>query len=139
MYNTVTINDYKDIDIEFDDDNIRRIKAQFKHVLDNRNLKHINKLLDLLKNEEITVEGYIRDCEVDEDEIVEAYNRINNEDGTYEDGYNDAKDEIKENQRRMKFSSKVLWKLEKIAYNFGNQEEITREDCREILHLLGDD
>ena len=110
-------------------------------VFSKRNLKHINKLLDLLKNEEITVEGYIRDCEVDEDEIVEAYNRINNEDddGTYEDGYNDAKAEIKENQKRMKFSSKALWKLEKIAYNFGNQEEITREDCREILRLLGDE
>lgn len=94
----------------------------------------VDKIMNLLQkagNEyELTnVDCYIDEVQVDSDNLPENDN--------YDNGYEDAKEECaKEKDFYKSLKSSLILKLNHKAYSFGNQEEITCEDCREILDLL---
>ena len=94
----------------------------------------VDKIMNLLQktgNEyELTnVDCYIDQVQVNSDSLPENDN--------YNDGYDDAKKEcVKEKDFYKSLKSSLILKLNHKDYNFGNQEEITREDCHEILDLL---
>lgn len=75
------------------------------------------------------IDCYVDNVEVDDDNLPIKDN--------YDDGYDAAKEEVEKTIDRVKsLKSPLITKIERKAFNYGKQEEITREDCRELIDLI---
>lgn len=94
----------------------------------------VDKVMELLEksgnNYELTnVDCFVDHVEVDDNDIPEKDN--------YNEGYEAAQEEverIRDNVKCMK--SPLIMKIERKAFNYGKQEDLTREDCKEIIDLF---
>lgn len=75
------------------------------------------------------IDCYVDSVEVDDDNLPIKDN--------YDDGYDAAKEEVEKVIDHVKScKSPLITKIERKAFNYGKQEEITREDCRELIDLI---
>lgn len=94
----------------------------------------VDKVMELLEKagnsyELTSVDCYIDQVDVDEDDIPMKDN--------YDDGYDAAKEEVEKTIDRVKsLKSPLIMKIERKAFNYGKQEDITRKDCKELIELI---
>ena len=144
MYVTVDVYDYVETDVEINNSFINSLQERLEYFVEknfekeedrNKYKEHIDTIVELLEKEKDNnyslsdVSVYIDQVDVDENDIPEKDN--------YDDGYEDAKNELEQYRDRLKsIKSPLLLKIERKAYNYGKQEEITREDCKELSELF---
>ena len=144
MYWTVDIEDSVAVKVDFSEGNINSIIKQLKDkVSDNfyteEELKQIEDSLKKLSlyNQEYNVLGYLEDIELDEDEIDDAYFKIHEGEGSYDDGYDEALECVRQSKIKTKMNNGLLLqKLEHLAYGYGNQEPLTKDEIKKIKELL---
>lgn len=141
IYN-IDINDYADVEIQFDENTRSSIIQQFIKKFSKRYTpEEINEISNILKKLDIdsyeyTVSSFIKDIDLSEEIIDEAYGNIHKV-GTYNDGYNDGIDHIRKYKEDMKITNGLLLqKLDHLAYGYGNQEPLTKNEIKKIKELL---
>ena len=141
IYN-IDINDYADVEIQFDENTRSSIIQQFIKKFSKRYTpEEINEISNTLKKLDIdsyeyTVSSFIKDIDLSEETIDEAYGNIHKV-GTYNDGYNDGIDHIRKYKEDMKITNGLLLqKLDHLAYGYGNQEPLTKNEIKKIKELL---
>lgn len=153
MYSTININDYVDVTIEFDKETRENMIKGLKHSLSKdfyteEQYINLEKALEMFNPKgyyvDIDTQVKIKDIEVYDDDIVEAYNRIslNNDEETYQDGYDDAKEEQENMFARLKQKySMLLWKIQQMSDGLKENEKLNKrelEQLRELLEFLYD-
>ena len=144
MYVTVDVYDYVETDVEINTSFINGLQERLEYFVEknfekeedrNKYKEHVDAIVELLEKEKDNnyslsdVSVYIDQVDVDENDIPEKDN--------YDDGYEDAKNELEQYRDRLKsLKSPLFLKIERKAYNYGKQEEITREDCKELSELF---
>lgn len=142
MIHTVNINDYSDVEIQFNESTINSIIQQFVKKFSKRYTpEEINEISNALKKlntnfNEYNLSVFINDIDLDEDIIDEAYGDIH-EVGTYNNGYEDGIDHIRKYKKEMKITNGLLLqKLDHLAYGYGSQEPLTKDEIKKIKELL---
>lgn len=138
MYVTLNINENQNVEVCFDENNRAKILNTFKskRSFKKEELEELEKSLEKLDNIDCVLDGKIDEVEVSEDIIDEAYGNIH-KCGTYDDGYNDGIEHIRKYKRDMKITnSLLLQKLDHLAYRYGNQEPLTKDEIKKIKELL---
>lgn len=144
MYVNVDVYDYVEADVEINESFIDKLQDRLEYFVEknfekeedrDKYQEHIDAIIELLGKEKYNnyslsdVSIYIDQVDVDDDNIPEKDN--------YGNGYEDAKNELEQYKDRLKsLKSPLLLKIERKAYNYGKQEEITREDCKELSELF---
>lgn len=138
MYVTLNINENQDVEVCFDENNRTKILNSFKskRSFKKEELEELEKSLEKLDNIDCALDGKIDEVEVSEDVIDEAYGDIH-KCGTYNDGYNDGIEHIRKYKQDMKITNGLLLqKLDHLAYGYGNQEPLTKDEIKKIKELL---
>lgn len=142
MIHNIDINEYVDVEIQFDEDTISSIIQQFVKKFSKRYTpEEINEISNALKKLDIdsydyTVSSFIKDIDLDADIIDDAYGEIHAK-GTYNDGYEDGIEHIRKYKEDMKITNGLLLqKLDHLAYGYGNQEPLTKDEIKKIKELL---
>lgn len=138
MYVTLNVNENQDVEVCFDESNRTKILNIFKskRSFKKEELEELEKSLEKLDNIDCTLDGKIDEVEVSEDVIDEAYGDIHKV-GTYNDGYNDGIEHIRKYKEDMKITNGLLLqKLDHLAYGYGNQEPLTKDEIKKIKELL---
>ena len=138
MLHTLNINENQDVEVCFDENNRIKILNSFKskRSFKKEELEELEKSLEKLDNIDCVLDGKIDEVEVSEDVIDEAYGDIHKV-GTYNDGYNDGIEHIRKYKDDMKITNGLLLqKLDHLAYGYGNQEPLTKDEIKKIKELL---
>lgn len=138
MLHTLNINENQDVEVCFDENNRTKILNSFKskRSFKKEELEELEKNLEKLDNIDCVLDGKIDEVEVSEDVIDEAYGDIHKV-GTYNDGYNDGIEHIRKYKDDMKITNGLLLqKLDHLAYGYGNQEPLTKDEIKKIKELL---
>lgn len=142
MIHTVNINDYNDVEIQFDESTRNSIIQQFVKKFSKRYTpEEINEISSALKkldtdSYDYTISSFIKDIDLDADTIDDAYGEIHAK-GTYNDGYEDGIEHIRKYKKEMKITNGLLLqKLDHLAYGYGNQEPLTKDEIKKIKELL---
>jgi len=138
MLHTLNINENQDVEVCFDENNRTKILNSFKskRSFKKEELEELEKNLEKLDNIDCVLDGKIDEVEVSEDVIDEAYGDIHKV-GTYNDGYNDGIEHIRKYKEDMKITNGLLLqKLDHLAYGYGNQEPLTKDEIKKIKELL---
>ena len=138
MLYTLNINENQDVEVCFDENNRTKILNTFKskRSFKKEELEELEKSLEKLDNIDCVLDGKIDEVEVSEDVIDEAYGDIHKA-GTYNDGYNDGIEHIRKYKEDMKITNGLLLqKLDHLAYGYGNQEPLTKDEIKKIKELL---
>lgn len=142
MIHNVDINEYIDVEIQFDEDTRNSIIQQFiKKCKNGYTETEINEIKNALKKLDINSNDYnlsvfINDIDLDEDTIDKAYGDIHKV-GTYNNGYEDGIEHIRKYKKDMKITNGLLLqKLDHLAYSYGNQEPLTKDEIKKIKELL---
>lgn len=138
MYVTLNVNENQDVEVCFDESNRTKILNIFKskRSFKKEELEELEKSLEKLDNIDCTLDGKIDEVEVSEDVIDEVYGDIHKV-GTYNDGYNDGIEHIRKYKEDMKITNGLLLqKLDHLAYGYGNQEPLTKDEIKKIKELL---
>ena len=137
----------EDVELEFDRDNINEIMRQFKnwndknHRYASEDVEKLEDALEMLNDypRTFTVDAEVDEVEISDDEIDEAYKDIHSfdKDGTYEDDYEDAKEEIHKKAMALEAKNVCLFqKLERLSYGYGNPEPLTKSEIKIICDIL---
>jgi len=138
MYVTLNVNENQDVEVCFDENNRTKILNTFKskRSFKKEELEELEKSLEKLDNIDCILDGKIDEVEVSEDVIDEVYGDIHKV-GTYNDGYNDGIEHIRKYKEDMKIiNGLLLQKLDHLAYGYGNQEPLTKDEIKKIKELL---
>lgn len=142
MIHTVDINDYNNVEIQFDESTRNSIIQQFVKKFSKRYTpEEINEISSALKkldtdSYDYVVSSFIKDIDLDADTIDDAYGEIHAK-GTYNDGYEDGIEHIRKYKKEMKvINGLLLQKLDHLAYGYGNQEPLTKDEIKKIKELL---
>lgn len=142
MIHTVDINDYNDVEIQFDESTRNSIIQQFVKKFSKRYTpEEINEISNALKkldtdSYDYTISSFIKDIDLNADTIDDAYGEIHAK-GTYNDGYEDGIEHIRKYKKEMKITNGLLLqKLDHLAYGYGNQEPLTKDEIKKIKELL---
>lgn len=138
MYVTLNVNENQDVEVCFDENNRTKILNSFKskRSFKKEELEELENSLEKLDNIDCVLDGKIDEVEVSEDVIDEAYGDIH-KCGTYNDGYNDGIEHIRKYKQDMKITNGLLLqKLDHLAYGYGNQEPLTKDEIKKIKELL---
>ena len=138
MLHTLNINENQDVEVCFDENNRTKILNSFKskRSFKKEELEELEKNLEKLDNIDCVLDGKIDEVEVSEDVIDEVYGDIHKV-GTYNDGYNDGIEHIRKYKEDMKITNGLLLqKLDHLAYGYGNQEPLTKDEIKKIKELL---
>ena len=127
--------------ITLDIDTLHKIFNASKKRLTENEQTTFEELLDKLEDIEIdNVDVYLRSIHVSEDDISEAYEDYVNDDryqDGYEEGYEDGVDSLERESRLLHINyGCLLQKLEQIAYHYGNPQQFTDKDAKEILEII---
>ena len=144
MFHTVNVEDSIVVKVDFSEGNINSIIRQLKDkVSDNfyteEELKQIEDSLNKLSlyNQEYNILGYVEDIDLTEDDIDDAYFKIHEGEGSYDDGYDEALECVRQSKIKTKMNNGLLLqKLEHLAYGYGNQELLTKDEIKKIKELL---
>lgn len=145
MWITLKVDNTQYVDMYFDEDNNEAILRNFKEWNDKvqkysaEDIEKLKFALDMLNDypKKFSVEADIDDVEVDEDTIKEAYEDYFDEDGSYDEGFDDGRDECKKRYKEMENKhTTLLYKLEKLAYNYGNPDPLTQDEIKKIKDIL---
>ncbi|MBR2240130.1 MAG: hypothetical protein IKO49_01080 [Bacilli bacterium] len=142
MIHNIDINEYTDVEIQFDEDTRNSIIQQFiKKYSEKYTPEEINEISNALEklntnSNDYNLSVFINDIDLDEDTIDEAYGDIHKV-GTYNNGYEDGIDHIRKYKKEMKITNGLLLqKLDHLAYGYGNQEPLTKDEIKKIKELL---
>lgn len=139
MYTVINLNTTQSVDINFTEDNICRILRKCKtRDIPKEDYEKIEAGLNLLHDTfcNFQVNATIDEIDLDEDVIDEAYSYLH-DCATYDDGVNDACNNIRKYKHLMKQKyGTLLYKLDKLAYNYGKQESLTKDEIKTIKELL---
>lgn len=141
MYYNTNINDTQDVEIKFDRTNQNRImKAIEKKTSQNYfTEEELNQIKDTFKKLEVidfNLEAFIDTVDLSDDVIDEAYGDIH-KCGTYNDGYNDGINHILNYKKEVQYKyGLLLQKLEHLCFNYGKQEQLTKDELLTIRDLL---
>lgn len=139
MYNIINLNTTQSVDINFTENNINSILKKCKtRDIPKEDYEKIETGLNLLHDVfcNFQVDAMIDEIDLDEDVIDEAYSDLHG-DSTYDDGVNDACNNIRKYKLSMKQKhGMLLYKLDKLAYNYGKQESLTKDEIKTIKELL---
>ena len=142
MIHNIDINEYTDVEIQFDEDTRNSIIQQFIKKYSKRytpeEINEISNALEKLNtnSNDYNLSVFINDIELDEDTIDEAYGDIHKV-GTYNNGYEDGIEHIRKYKKEMKITNGLLLqKLDHLAYGYGNQEPLTKDEIKKIKELL---
>ena len=142
MIHNININEYTDIEIQFDEDTRNSIIQQFIKKFSKRytpeEINEISNALEKLNtnSNDYNLSVFINDIDLDEDTIDEAYGDIHKV-GTYNNGYEDGIEHIRKYKKDMKITNGLLLqKLDHLAYGYGNQEPLTKDEIKKIKELL---
>lgn len=138
----IDINNYEDVEIRFDESNVQEIINKVKRINEKSNnhyakedIDNLEKSLKFLSNilTEFSLEAFINEVYVDECDLKESVK------SNYYDGYNDAMDRMESEQKAItqKYGC-LLQKIERLAYGYGNQDPLTREEIEKIRDILHD-
>lgn len=142
MIHNIDINEYTDVEIQFDEDTRNSIIQQFIKKYSKRytpeEINEISNALEKLNtnSNDYNLSVFINDIDLDEDTIDEAYSNIHKV-GTYNNGYEDGIEHIRKYKKEMKITNGLLLqKLDHLAYGYGNQEPLTKDEIKKIKELL---
>lgn len=145
MYTYVTLDSDQDVNLEFDQTNNKRILEKFKswndksHEYSNEEIEKLEESLDMLYHYPNTfqVEANVDEVELSEDTIKDAYKDIHSYEGSYDDGYEDGISHIRKYKQDIQYKHSILFqKLEHLCFNYGKQEELTKDELKTIRDLL---
>lgn len=145
MITYINVNDVQEVDLEFDEDNCEKIFDKFKkwndkaHQYSDEELNKLNEALDMLFHypNSFNVDANVDEIEVSEDDIDEAYVDIHGTSGGYDDGYEDGISHIRKYKQDIQYKYSILFqKLERLCFNYGKQEELTKDELKIIRDLL---
>lgn len=134
----INVDEDQIVTLDFSSYNSSRILDQFKKwndkkkVYDENDIKKIEESLDMLGNvtKGFEVEANIDEVYVDEDDLPKT-------DETYDDGYEDAMNLIQNERTAItQLYGCLFQKIEHLAYGYGNQDPLTKEDIQTIRELL---
>lgn len=136
----VDVSDTDEVTLRITDNNISNLAELFS---DSADIEAFTKLLEKVKGKMTTVSAYISSVMVDRNEIRQVYvdNFIDDdnlsEHPAYEAGYCDATCAQKATLEEKLFrASLLIHRLEKLANNFGEAPDLTRQDIAQILDLI---
>lgn len=142
MIHNVVINDYADVEIQFNESTRSSIIQQFVKKFSKRYTpEEIDEISNTLKKLDIdsydyTVSSFIKDIDLDADIIDDAYGEIHAK-GTYNDGYEAGIEHTIKYKENIKLNNGLLLqKLDHLAYSYGNQEPLTKDEIKKIKELL---
>lgn len=142
MIHNVIVNDYTDVEIQFNESTRSSIIQQFvKNFSKKYTPEEIDEISNALKKLDIdsydyTISSFIKDIDLDADIIDDAYGEIHAK-GTYNDGYEDGIEHTIKYKENMKLNNGLLLqKLDHLAYGYGNQEPLTKDEIKKIKELL---
>jgi DNA repair ATPase RecN len=141
MYHSINVNSNQDVEIQFDVINCNRILKTLEKKVENKIITQneadqIKESLEKLKDINFNLDAYITDVDINEDEIDTAYGEIHKY-GTYNDGYNDGINHILNYKKEVQYKhGLLLQKLEHLCFNYGKQEELTKDELKTIRDLL---
>lgn len=145
MYTYVTLDSDQDVNLEFDRTNNKRILEKFKnwndksHEYSNEEMEKLEESLDMLYHYPTTfqVEANVDEVELSENTIEDAYKDIHSYEGSYDDGYEDGISHIRKYKQDIQYKYNILFqKLEHLCFNYGKQEELTKDELKIIRDLL---
>jgi len=145
MWTFINVDKEQDVDVEFDEDNNKRLIEQFESwnktakLYTKKDLSNLEDALDMLSNfpEYFRLNARVDEIELSDDDVDDAYADIHGETDTYEDGYEAAKEEINKFTEKANSSYCCLMqKLEHLAYGYGKQEPLTIDEIKKIKELL---
>lgn len=138
----IDIDNYEDVEIRFDDSNVQEIINKVKRINEKSNnqyakedIDNLEKSLKFLSNilTEFSLEAFINEVYVDECDLKELTK------GNYDDGYNDAMDRMETEQKAITQNyGCLLQKIEHLAYGYGNQDPLTKDEIQKIRDILHD-
>ena len=126
------------VTLEFSSYNCNQILDQFKkwndkkQLYDENDIKKIEESLDMLGDviKGFEVEANVDEVYVDEDDLPKP-------DETYDDGYEDAMNLIRNERTAItQLYGCLFQKIEHLAYGYGNQDPLTKEEIQTIRELL---
>lgn len=136
----IDIDEDQMVTLEFSSYNCNQILDQFKkwndkkQLYDENDIKKIEESLDMLGD---VIKGFEVEANVDEVYIDEE--NLPKPDETYDDGYEDAMNLIRNERTAItQLYGCLFQKIEHLAYGYGNQDPLTKEDIqtiRELLHI----
>lgn len=136
----VDVSDTDEVTLRITDNNILNLSELFS---DSADAEAFTNLLKKVKGKMTTVSAYISSVMVDRNEIRQVYvdNFIDDdnlsEHPAYEAGYCDAERVQKATLEEKLFrASLLIYRLEKLANNFGEAPALTRQDIAQILDLI---
>lgn len=134
----IDIDEDQIVTLEFSSYNCDQILDQFKkwndkkQFYDENDVKKLKETLDMLGN---VTKGF--EVEANVDEVYVNEDDLSKLDETYNDGYKDAMDLIKNERTAItQLYSCLFQKIEHLAYGYGNQDPLTKEDIQTIRELL---
>ena len=134
----IDIDDDQIVNLKFSSYNSSKILDQFKAWNDKKkqynenDIKKIEEALDMLGDvtKGFEVEANVDEVYVDEDDLPKS-------DETYDDGYENAINLIQNERLAIVQSYGCLFqKIEHLAYGYGNQDPLTKEEIQTIRDLL---
>lgn len=138
----IDIDGYEDVEIEFTNNNIEEIIKKVKRINEKsenhykqEDIDALEKSLKFLGNilTKFSLEAYITSVYIDETDFKDLTH------GGYDAGYDDA---IERQESINKYITQnygcLLQKIERLAYGYGNQDPLTREEIEKIRNILHD-
>lgn len=145
MWTFINVDKEQDVDVEFDEDNNKRLVEQFESwnktakLYTKKDLDKLKDALDMLSDfpEYFRLNARVDEIELSDDDVDDAYADIHGETDTYEDGYEAAKEEVNKfiNGANLIYGC-LMQKLEHLAYSYGKQESLTIDEIKKIKELL---
>ena len=138
----IDIDGYEDVEIKFTNNNIEEIMEKVKRINEKsenhykeEDIDNLEKALKFLGNllTKFSLEAYVTSVYVDESDYQDLTH------GDYDAGYEDAKNrEENEIQYILQNYGCLLQKVDRLAYGYGNQDPLTREEIATIRELIRD-
>lgn len=134
---TIYVNDYQEVDVKFDkalqEDLIRQMERKAeRNGFTKKDITKVKKAMEVLTDVKFSLDGYIDNMYVSEDSIYEDGNEE-----TYDKGYAQAIEDVNNRKEAVKQKySMLFYKLEKLAYGFGNTTPLTSDELKDIKYLL---
>lgn len=138
----IDIDSNEEVEVRFDQRNIQVIIDEVKRINENSNNHYTKKDIDNLEKSlnflskiltKFSLEAYVSEVWIDDYDLKELTK------GNYDDGYNDAIDRMEAEQKAITQNHGcLLQKIEHLAYGYGNQDPLTKDEIQKIRDILHD-
>ena len=137
----INVDEDQIVTLDFSSYNSSRILDQFKKwndkkkVYDENDIKKIEESLDMLGDvtKGFEVEANVDEVYIDEDDLRDETK------GDYDEGFEDAMERVASERKGIyQVYGCLLQKLERLAYEYGNQEALTQDELKKIKEIIDD-